>query len=160
MTDDEKVSPNKMDKDYRKRYARAQLKFLKENGIENARQRSRIFKAAGPGQVQSAWELATCENWEVEKTRKDVLECLLAGAGCVRWGRKRMEEVLLDCGFPVPKAYSVRQFFRILDGALEILSPGSYEFTEKELAEIETGLDRHFEKTRKAAEKDGVEDGS
>lgn len=152
---EEKKSPDKMSEKEKKSYAREQLLFLKENGVVSALRRSRIFKAAGPGQVKSAWALATCENWEVEQGRKDLLECLLSGSGYVQWGKKRMETVLAICSFPVPEAYSGRQFFRILDGALEILSPGSYDFTAEELDEIRTGLDRHYEKQKKASEEDG-----
>jgi len=150
------MPPNTLPEADRKDYSRKQIVFLKERGITDARKRSRIFKAAGPGQVQQAWDLATCENWETDegKIRKDLLDCLLSGAGCGKFGRGRMSSVLAAVSFPVPEAYSVKQFFRILDGALEILSPGSYEFTTEELAAIEKGLTKHYDTIKNADELD------
>lgn len=128
----------------KKNFARDQLQFLKDRGVKSARRRSRIFKAAGPGQIQEAWRLAMCEDWDDDdpelKVRKDLLDCLLSGAGCVKFGVARMQAVLETCGFPTPQAHNGHQYFRILDGAMEILRPGSYDFTEEELQEIENGL--------------------
>jgi hypothetical protein len=43
-----------------------------------------------------------------------------------------MADILHLCGFYVPKVNSAPAFFKVLDGALEIMIPGSYEFEEGE----------------------------
>jgi len=136
----------------RKKFAQEQLQFLKDKGITNSRRLSRIFKAAGPGQVQAAWELSNQPEGQLET---DVLDCILTGVrGSQDFGRERMEAVLAFTGFTVPEANSSRSFFRILDGAIEILVPDSYEFDERELTEIEEGLQRSKEKREKYQSED------
>lgn len=128
----------------RKKFAQSQLQFLKSKGITNNLRLSRIFKAAGPGQIQAAWELVEQAKTQVEK---DVLDCLLTGVqGSQDFGRDRMEAVLMASGFAVPEVTSDRAFFRMLDGAMELLVPNSYEFTDQELEEIEEGVRRHKER--------------
>ena len=144
----ENVIKNLKDK---KAFAREQYEFLKSKGIVNRMRLSRIFKAAGPGQVQEAFRLADSVDWQNEEgepldkegepnSDKDLLECLLAGATVVRWGWKRMEAVLKDLDFPIPKAHNSKCFFRILAGAREIISPGSHKFSAKVKEEIKEGL--------------------
>jgi hypothetical protein len=53
-----------------------------------------------------------------------------------------MEEVLKACGFILPTGISNDAFSRIIDGALEILVPGAYDFEPVELQEIEEGVRR------------------
>lgn len=137
------MSDGRTNHDKRKRFAQQQIQFLKDQGVEDRRQRSRIFKAAGPGQVQEAWRLATCEDWSTDagRVRKDLLDCILTGvAGSQDFDGIRQKAVLAECGFYVPDIDSDSRLFRILDGALEILVPGAYEFTEDELQDIERGL--------------------
>lgn len=128
----------------KKAFARSQYNFLKEKGVTSRMRRSRIFKAAGPGQVQEAWKLATCENWEKDPIRKDLLECILCGSGSVKYGRENMEKVLALLDFPVPPAPSERAFFRVLDGAMEILVPGSFPFSKREMSQIKSGLKKRI----------------
>jgi len=153
---EEKTVPTELTDKERKNFAREQLEFLKQQGITDKRRLSRIFKAAGPGQIKAAWALATCENWETEeeKQRKDLLDCILCGAGCVRFGWQRMASVLKSSNFPIPEAFAGRQFFRILDGAGEILSPGSFDFSDDELNEIEAGLNRQAEREEEPCKKE------
>lgn len=139
------VKPNELPEEDKRNFAREQFEFLKTKGIRDRRRLSRIFKAAGPGQVKQAWELANCEDWgedEEAKVRRDTLDCILAGATGVKFGWKRMADLIDYNDFPVPEAFNGKQFFRILSGAREILDPGSYNFTNKELQEIEDGLNR------------------
>jgi len=134
----EEIAPEK-----RRQFAQDQLQFLKNQGIKGRKRRSRIFKAAGPGQIQEAWKLATSEDWSTDegKVRRDLLDCILTGVGGSQdFGWERQKNTLKAAGFHVPEANSSRSFFRVLDGALEILVPNSYEFTEEELVEIEEGL--------------------
>jgi len=134
----------------KKNFAKAQLQFLREKGITDGLRLSRVFKAAGPGQVQESWSLA---NQAQDPVKKDLLDCILTGAGgCQGFGKERMEASLKAAGFTPPQASSAKAFFRILDGAMEILVPGSYEFTEEEVMEIEEGLARSREKARKFSE--------
>lgn len=130
----------------KKVYARGQYEFLKSKGIKDRLRLSRIFKVAGPGQIQEAWKLATCEEWESDngKLRKDMLDCLLAGFGSVKYGRERFEQVLKHLGFYIPESKNDVCFYRIIDGASEILVPGSYEFTPEEMREIEAGLKKRI----------------
>jgi len=124
-----------LDPEQRRKFAQDQLQFLKDQGIVDSTRLSRIFKAAGPGQVQEAWVLAASET---DRTRMDLLDCILTGAfGSQQFGRDRMVKVLQLCGLYVPQVSSFGRFARVLDGALEILVPGSFEFTAEELQEIE-----------------------
>lgn len=137
----EKFEPSAED---RKKFAQSQLQFLKEKGINSSLRLSRIFKAAGPGQVQEAWALSEQATTSV---KKDLLDCILTGVGGSQdLSRSRMETVLRTAGFTPPNLPSDRAFFRALDGAMEILVPGSYEFTPEELDEIEAGLERSKDK--------------
>ncbi len=141
----------------KREFAQKQLNFLTEVGFKNPRHRSRIFKAAGPGQVTEAFELF--KQGDTDK-RKDVLNCLLWGAGGAGdrfMPRQRMEAVFEACGFTAPKATSTRSFYRILDGAMEMLVPNSYEFTEEEEQEIEEGLIKSRKKFEKLATKEAKE---
>ena len=127
----------------RKRFAQAQVQFLKECKITNKLRISRIFKAAGPGQIQAAWELTAQATNQV---RRDLLDCILTGVqGSQEFGRDRMAAVLTAAGFLPPKTKSSYAFFRVLDGAMEILVPNAYEFSEAELAEIEKKLNKTIE---------------
>ncbi len=102
---------------------------------------SRIFKAAGPGQVAGALMLA---KQGLVGARKDLLDCILTGvAGSQDFGKARMVAVLEEAKFLVPETSSSRTFFRLLDGALEILVPDAYDFTKDELDEIKEGLTKH-----------------
>ena len=141
---EEKIDALPEDPEEKKNFARSQYEFLKDHGVESRMRRSRIFKAAGPGQVREAWKLANCEDWEKNPTRKDLLECILQGSASVRYGRERMENVFVDLGFPTPSAPSERAFFRVLDGALEILVPGSYRFSRREMEQIKNGLTKRI----------------
>jgi hypothetical protein len=128
----------------RKKFAQEQVQFLKEQGITNKLRLSRIFKAAGPGQVQEAWKLAEQATSQV---RRDLLDCILTGVqGSQDFGWERMAAVLTEAGFTPPEATSSRSFFRILDGAIEILVPNSYEFSETEIDEIEQGLNKKLDR--------------
>ena len=137
--------PIENDAEKKKQFAKEQLQFLKDQGIEKPLRRSRIFKAAGPGQIQEAWKLAHCEDWTTPegRVRKDLLDCILTGVrGSQDFGYERMKAVLQVTGFYVPETQSTRSFFRTLDGAMEILVPDSYEFDDEELIEIVKGLQR------------------
>ena len=131
----------------RKKFAQEQVEFLKNHGITNKLRLSRIFKAAGPGQIQEAWKLAEQAHTSVQK---DLLDCILTGVqGSQEFGWERMAAVLRAAGFTPPEATSSRSFFRILDGAIEILVPNSYDFNEKEMKEIEEGLNKSINKNIK-----------
>jgi hypothetical protein len=130
----------------RKKFAQEQVQFLKSQGITNKLRLSRIFKAAGPGQVQEAWKLVEQATTQV---RRDLLDCILTGVqGSQEFGWDRMAAVLTEAGFTPPEAASSRSFFRILDGAMEILVPNSYDFSEKEIKEIEKGLNKKLEQSK------------
>lgn len=149
MESDERQEEKKIEQviknlDKRKAFAREQYDFLKSKGIVNRMRLSRIFKAAGPGQIREAFKLADCVDWNLVEgeidSDKDMLECLLAGATVVRWGWKRMAAILRDLEYYVPKAHDSKCFFRILAGAREIISPGAHKFSEKDKEEIKEGL--------------------
>ena len=144
LQDEEKVEKVIKSLSDKKAFAREQYEFLKSKGIENRMRLSRIFKAAGPGQIQEAFKLADCVDWKNEDgepdSEKDLLECLLAGATVVRWGKQRMEAVLKDLEFHVPKAHNSKCFFRILAGAREIIAPGAHKFSDRVKEEIKDGL--------------------
>jgi len=130
----------------KKKFAQSQLQFLKDRGLNDAMRLSRIFKAAGPGQVQESWRLV---DQAKDAVRRDLLDCLLTGAGGSQdFGKERMEDVLKTCGFDPPKVHSSTAFFRVLDGAMELLVPGSFEFSPEELKDIEQGLAK--ERAKKA----------
>jgi hypothetical protein len=123
----------------KKEFAKDQVKFLKEKGYKDKDQISRIFRCAGPGQIQEAWWLANSEDWSthVGKARRDLLDCLITGyGGAQEFDATRMRTVLQVAGFYVPDVGHERAFFKCLDGALEILIPGSYEFDEEEIREL------------------------
>lgn len=128
----------------KREFAQKQLTFLTDNGIKNPRHRSRVFKAAGPGQIVEAFNLYKQAD---TPDKKDLLDCLLTGAGGSQgMSKERMEKVLSTCGFTPPKAATERAFFRILDGAMELLVPYSFEFSKSEEQEIEAGLQRSRKK--------------
>lgn len=121
--------------DRKKEFAREQVAFLKERGITDKDQVSRIFRCAGPGQVQEAYRLASSEDWTnpIGRARKDLLDCLVTGyGGSQDFGADRMRAVLQLAGFYVPTCVHERAFFKALDGALEIMIPGSYDFEADE----------------------------
>jgi hypothetical protein len=121
--------------DRKKEFAREQVVFLKEKGITDKDQISRIFRCAGPGQVQEAYKLAASEDWTtpIGKVRRDLLDCLITGYGGAQdCGADRMRAVLQLAGFYAPSCVHERAFFQALDAALEILIPGSYEFDDEE----------------------------
>lgn len=140
----------------KKAFAREQYEFLKSKGIVKRMRLSRIFKAAGPGQVQEAFKLANCVDWENKDDEpdsdKDMLECLLAGATAVRWGWKRMEAILKDMEYHVPEAHNAKGFFRILAGAREIISPGAHKFSEEDMEEISAGLNKKVHEDEKESQ--------
>jgi hypothetical protein len=125
-----------------KDFARQQYQFLKEQGVTDRMELSRIFKAAGPGQVQEAWKLANSESWEGEKGeyRETLLLLITTGSHHIRIGRESMEGILKSFEFYVPVAKNDNCFFRVLKGASEILYPGAYRFSNKEIQEIREGL--------------------
>jgi hypothetical protein len=133
---------DKLSEDFEEKqgFAREQYEFLKENGVDDRLRRSRIFKAAGPGQVKEAWKLAHCENFEENEIRKNLLLCILGGSKKVNLEREQMEAVLEAVGFPIPQAYNNRCFFRILNGAGEILQPGFFRFSRRDMEIIDAGL--------------------
>ncbi len=147
MTEFSKPTP-----DERKRFAQEQIRFLKEKGILDSTRLSRIFKAAGPGQIKAAWKLASQPRTQI---RKDLLDAILTGGGgSQEFDRGRMEAVLSIAGFEVPEATSDLSFYRILDGAIEILVPNSYEFSDEELVEIEEGVAQN--KARSESYRDSI----
>jgi len=122
----------------RKKFAQEQLQLLKDNGVRGALRLSRIFKAAGPGQIKAAWDLTQQVHKEIER---DLLIMLLEG---VTDGipRARAQAVFEDVGHEFPEGLSDDAFFRVLDGALEILVPGAYPFTDQEMEEISDRINR------------------
>lgn len=124
----------------KRQFAKNQLKLLKNYGIRGGLRLSRIFKASGPGQIPGALSLV---KQGTEGVRKDLLDCILTGvSGSQAFGKARMAATLEAAGFDVPETSSSHTFFRMLDGALEILVPNAYEFTDKELDEIKEGLNK------------------
>lgn len=157
MTEENTQERQPLSPEEKREFAQKQLNFLTENGFKNPRHRSRIFKAAGPGQVVEAFELYKQADSDA---RKDILDCLLAGAGGAGqrfMPKERMEAVLTTCGFTPPNATSTRSFYRVLDGAMEMLVPNSYEFTEEEEQEIEDGLVRSRKKFEQLAAEEAKE---
>jgi hypothetical protein len=139
----------------KRNYARSQLNFLKEKGIADPLRLSRIFKAAGPAQIQEAWRIATQTQ---DPVKKDLLDCLLMGAGGAQeFSRERMEAVFKLAGLECPKANSEFAFFRVIDGAMEILVPGSYDFTPEEIKELESRAAAAAAKNGKPVEPPPVE---
>lgn len=118
----------------KKNFAREQYAFLRTK-INDKEKISRIFKIAGPGQVREAWALANSEDWSTDegKTRLDLLDCVLTGAGGMQdFAWQRMKRVLQYNNFYIPQSKSYRAFLRILDGALEILFPGTVPVPEED----------------------------
>jgi len=104
-------------------------------GYKDKDQISRIFRCAGPGQIQEAWNLANSEDWNtpIGRIRKDLLDCIITGYGGAQdFDADRMRAVLQATGFYVPRVLHEHAFFKCLDGALEILVPGSYNFDEED----------------------------
>lgn len=116
-------------------------KWLKEQDIsdKNRLRLSRIFKAAGPGQVKSAYKLATCLE------DKKSLETILWGILAVKMNLEDARIVLQNNNLFVPDAESKFVFLRIIEGALEILHPGSYRFSKEEYRKIKDGLKKRME---------------
>lgn len=117
----------------KKEFAKEQVEFLRQQGVKEKERISRIFRSAGPGQVKEAWALATSENWatSVGRLRRNLLDCLLyAVGGAQELGWNEIVELFEMLGYYIPKANSSVAFFKILDGALEILVPGSFELEE------------------------------
>jgi hypothetical protein len=128
----------KRTEEQKKEFAKEQVEFLKQQGVKDKERISRIFKSAGPGQVKEAWMLGTSESWStpIGKVRRNLLDCLLyAVGGAQELGWDEMVEIFEMLGYYVPKASSSITFFKILDGALEVLVPGSYEFEDETNAE-------------------------
>lgn len=112
----------------RKEFAREQVQFLKDRGINGTQRISRIFKIAGPGQIQEAYKLASSAS---DRVSIDALNCLLTGfMEAEDFGSYRMIQVLKRCGFYAPQVYSENCFRRACDAALEILVPDSVEIDE------------------------------
>ena len=138
---DEQVDYNKSPED-KKKFAKEQYDFLKNKGVDDRMRLSRIFKASGPGQIQEAWKLATCEDWDlsINENRKELLASVLIGVDFLELSKACVEEILRTLAFPIPTAHNEDCFFRVLQGAVEIMFPGSHEFSEREMEEIKGGL--------------------
>ena len=130
----------------RKEYARQQRKFLIDKGIKNPKNIIRIFKIAGPGQIQESWKLATSKDWTTEtgESEKDLLMCILVGSRENRLGWDRTSAVLEDTGFYVPEAFNARCFYRTLRGAQEILVPNSVRLSKEEEMEVADTLEQYL----------------
>ncbi len=116
-------------------------KWLKEQPIQdkNRLRLSRIFKAAGPGQVKDAYYLATsCEDIAS-------LETLLWGILSTKMNIDSAKTVLTNNSLYIPQVTSKFVFLRIIEGALEILHPGSYRFSKEEYTQIKKGLLKRME---------------
>lgn len=119
----------------KKEFAKSQVDFLKKQGLKDKERISRIFRCAGPGQIQEAWAMATSEDWSgaIGRIRKNMLDCVITGyGGAQELGWLQMVDVLHLGGFYVPQVGSAAAFFKVLDGALEIMIPGSYDFESEE----------------------------
>ncbi len=123
----------KRTEEQKKEFAKDQVEFLKQNGIKDKKRISRIFRSAGPGQIREAWAFATSEEWNtpIGRVRLNLFDCIVSYGGPQEFDVKQIAELLQYCGFYVPKVFSENAFFKVLDGALEILIPGSYEFDEE-----------------------------
>jgi hypothetical protein len=130
----------KRTEEQRKEFAKEQVDFLKKQGVRDKERISRIFRCAGPGQVREAWAFATSEDWSnpIGRIRKNLLDCLVSSyGGTQEIGWNQTVDILQLCGFYIPKVSSSHAFFKVLDGALEIILPGSYEFdTEEEQSDV------------------------
>jgi len=124
----------------RKDFARKQYDFLRKQGIEDRLYLRRIFKVAGPGQVQEAWDLAHCDDWEADPISKDLLYCILTTGISSGWSAERIAKILKEADFAVPDTTQPGRFFRILKGAREVLFPYSHEFTAEEIQELKSNL--------------------
>jgi hypothetical protein len=119
----------------KKEFAKEQVEFLKQQGIRDKERISRIFRCAGPGQIREAWAMATSEDWSgpIGRIRKNVLDCIISGyGGAQELGWLQMVDALHLAGFYIPRVNSGPAFFKVLDGALEIMVPGSYDFESEE----------------------------
>lgn len=124
-------------------FARTQYQFLKDKNLGNRMQLSRIFKASGPGQVQESYKMATSEDWEANdchKDRKSLLLMIIIGSSKLRLEREKIEMFLKENKFYVPSAKNDNCFYRVLRGAGEIMHPGSYHFSQRDLQQIKDGL--------------------
>lgn len=118
------------DPERRKEFAREQVRFLRNCGITESSRVDRIFRIAGPGQIQEAYKLATSAK---DRVAIDTLNCLLTGFMDARdFGLYRMTQVLKRCGFYVPQVHSENCFNRACDAALEILVPDAVDIEEME----------------------------
>jgi hypothetical protein len=136
-------------------FARSQYEFLKNKNLGNRMQLSRIFKAAGPGQVQEAYKMSISEKWEADDSHKDrrsLLLMIIIGSSKLKLERSKIEIFLKENHFYVPTAKNDNCFYRVLRGAGEIMHPGSYHFSYRELQQIKEGL-----KKRVYDENDNVE---
>jgi len=134
-------------------FARTQYQFLKDMNLGDRMQLSRIFKAAGPGQVQEAYKLSKSEPWDNSPYRRNLLLMIIVGSSRLRLERKTIEEFLATNNFYVPTAKNDNCFYRVLRGAGEMMHPGSYHFSYNDLQQIKDGL-----KKRVHDEADNVED--
>jgi hypothetical protein len=119
----------------KKEFAKEQVGFLKKHGIRDKERISRIFRCAGPGQIKESWMLATSENWDtnIGKIRKNLLDLIISGyGGSQELDWNAVADVLQLNGFYVPNVTSGIAFFKALDGALEIIIPGSYDFEDED----------------------------
>lgn len=137
-------------------FARIQYNFLKEKNLGNRFQLSRIFKAAGPGQVQEAYKLATSEKWDAE--RKNLLLMIVVGSSRLKLERVDIENYLKKFNFYVPQAKNDNCFYRVLRGAGEMLSPGLHHFSNEDIQQIKDGLrKRIYEEDQVINDSDEVE---
>jgi hypothetical protein len=127
-----------------KEYAQNVYNWLKNQNIqEKSRLRlSRIFKAAGPGQVKDSYALATC----VEDTKNiQILEVILCGILKLKMDVLQAKNILSNMGYFIPATEGKRSFLRVIEGALEILHPGFFNFSDEEYVEIKNGLRKRME---------------
>ena len=134
------------DAEQKKNFAREQLTFLRQHGVADRVQLSRIFKAAGPGQIQDGWRIAHSENWNsnIGELRKEIFISILVRVANGQLptfededGVEFVTELLQLQGFAIPKANNHAAFYKTLYGVLEMLSPGAYPFSEEDLIDIE-----------------------
>jgi len=143
------------------RFAQEQYAWLKKQGIKNRLRLSRIFKAAGPGQLQDAWKLASSflpedacdsaalvevtEAKDIINISKDALECTLWGILRTKMDPAKAQDILDYCAYYVPQMENKRTFLRVVEGALEILAPGSFRFSKEEMDQIRDGLKKRMD---------------
>jgi hypothetical protein len=163
------MEPNKV------KFAQEQYSWLKNQGIKNRLRLSRIFKASGPGQLQDAWKLASSflpedaatsealvavtEAKDTINIAKDALECVLWGILRTKMDPDKAQDILDFCGYFVPQMENKRTFLRVVEGALEILVPGSFRFSPEEMNQIRDGLKKRMDEDGEVSENvDEVED--